>query len=180
MGTASCIIRAITPLKLPQYTPHQLRHLVIMLGANVVVEDAVVYTTLSLGNMRVFFLHKRIDLFYYRKQQEKLYNYFTVYCTYVCPTRTSALTEVDVSSRSDASWNLRDRVALKLLPQNFSILLKSFQIFATTMSPHDVVLALAFNHDTDWLPVTLQNLAQYVTDTVSHRIIFIALYRLKL
>jgi len=71
-----------------------------------------------------------------------------------------SLTEVDVSSsRNDASWHLQDRVALKLLPQNFSNLLKSFLICATTMSPHDVVLALAFNHDTDWLQVTLQNLA---------------------
>jgi hypothetical protein len=92
-----------------------------------------------------------------------------------------SLTEVDVYFfRSHASWHLQDRVALKLLPQNFSNLLKSFLICATTMSPHDVVLALAFNHDTDWLQVTLQNLAQNVTDTIRHRIIFTALYRLKL
>jgi hypothetical protein len=131
-------------------------------------------------NMRAF-LHRRIGLFYYRKQQEKIYNYFTVYYTYVCPTRTSALTEVDVSSiRSEASWHLQDRVVLKLLPQNVSKLLKSFLICATTMSPHDVMLALAFNHDTDWLPVTFQQLAQNVTHTISNRIIFTALYRLKL
>jgi hypothetical protein len=78
--------------------------------------------------------------------------------------------------RSDASWHLQDHVAFKLLPQNFSNLLKSFLICATTMSPHDVVLALAFNHDTDWLPVTLQNLAWNVTDTISHRLIFMAPY----
>jgi hypothetical protein len=123
--------------------------------------------------------------------------------------------------------------AFKLLPQNFSNLLKSFLICATTLSPHDVVLALAFNHDTDrlpvtlqnldqymygpvqvktlkilivlarmtasdsraslrarqhvafnhdtdWLPVTLQNLDQNVTDTIRHRIICMAQYRLKL
>jgi hypothetical protein len=70
--------------------------------------------------------------------------------------------------------------AFKLLPQNFSNLLKSFLICATTLSPHDVVLALAFNHDTDWLPVTLQNLGQNVTDTIRHRIICMAQYRLKL
>jgi hypothetical protein len=92
-----------------------------------------------------------------------------------------SLTEVDVSSsRNDASWHLQDRVALKILPQNFSNLLKSFLICPTTMSPHDVVLALAFNHDTDWLPLTLQSLAQNVTDTISHPIIFMANYRLKL
>jgi hypothetical protein len=39
---------------------------------------------------------------------------------------------------------------------------------------------VAFNHDTDWLPVTLQSLAQNVTDKISHMIIFMALYRLKL
>jgi hypothetical protein len=123
----------------------------------------------------------RTGLFYYRKQQEKLYRYFTIYYTYVCPTRTSALTEVDVSSfRSDASWHLQDRVALKLFRQNFSNLLKSFLIYANTMSPHDVVLALTFNHNIDWLLVTVQNLAQNVTNTISYRIIFMALYRLRL
>jgi hypothetical protein len=37
------------------------------------------------------------------------------------------------------------------------------------MSPHDVVLAPAFNDDTHWLPVTLQHLAQNVTDIVLAR-----------
>jgi hypothetical protein len=37
----------------------------------------------------------------------------------------------------------------------------------TTMSPHDVVLAPAVNDDTHWLPVTLQHLAQNLTDIQS-------------
>jgi hypothetical protein len=96
-----------------------------MLGANLIGEDAVggpgLHESFSQG-IYVVYLHIIIGLFYNRKQQEKLYKYFTIYCTYVCPTRTSALTEVDVSPfPRDASWHLQDRVALKLLPQNFLI-----------------------------------------------------------
>jgi hypothetical protein len=134
-----------------------------MLGTNLIVEDAVVGPSLHEScsqEIYMVYLHRRIGLFYHRKQQEKLYKYFTIYYTYVCPTQMSALTKVNVSSfRSDTAWHLQDRVALKLLPQNFSNPLKSFLICAAIMSPHDVVLALAFNHDTDWLPVTLHNFA---------------------
>jgi hypothetical protein len=56
-----------------------------------------VYMSLALREYTCF-LHRIIGLFYYKKQQEKLYNYFTVYYTYVCLTRMSALTEVDISS----------------------------------------------------------------------------------
>jgi hypothetical protein len=92
-----------------------------MLGANLIGEDAVVgpglHESFSRG-IYVVYLHIIIGLFYHRKQQENLYKYFTIYCRYICLTRTSALTEVDVSPfPRDTSWHLQDCVALKLLPK---------------------------------------------------------------
>jgi hypothetical protein len=74
-----------------------------MLGANLVVEDAFVgpglHESCSQG-ISVVFLQRIIGLFYYRKRQKKLYNYFTVYYASdadVCPDRSRCIFSPEVT-----------------------------------------------------------------------------------
>jgi hypothetical protein len=127
------------PRTLPRCTPHQLRHLVIMLGANLNVEVAVVGPSLhescSQGIYEyVTFLHRRTGLFYYRKQQEKslqLYHNLLHAClseSDVCP---------DWSRSVFSKWRFLASPGPRLLETSPPKFLQSFEKFSD-LRYHDV------------------------------------------